>query len=259
MEVFMSKLTVTLVALAALIIGTVSINALTPSTAQAQAANCIDLTKPENITISWPDRKAKPGTVTVKSAQKLPACKDGTIWFSAFSLPTNYDNSGWFGVDPSGKSHPTSYPQKATAHTRIDVKAGAVLAKTVTVAEVNLCKTAAQYDVYYRKDKITDIKTEKGIFEHSGVSWAAGFVAVKETGKKCEPTPEKPTPVVTEPPKVTNPPVVETPAEVPVQPVAETPAEVTELPQTGIESTGIIAVIAALLTSGVVYLVRRNG
>lgn len=259
MEVFMSKVTVTLVALAALIIGTISINAITPSTASAQTANCIDISKPENIKLTWPDRKAKPGTVTVKTAKDLPVCKDATLWYSAFTLPTNYDNSGWFGVDPSGKSHPTSYPQKATAHTRIDVKAGSKLNKTVTVAEVNLCKTAAQYDLYHRKDKITDIKTEKGIFEHSGVAWAAGFVAVKETGKKCEPTPETPKPVVTEPPKVTNPPVVETPEEVPATPVAETPAPVTELPQTGIESTGIIAVIAAVLTSGAVYLFRRNG
>ena len=59
MEVFMrNTVLVGLLAAAALLVSTISINVLTPSTTQAQAANCIDLTTPENISINWQDRKA---------------------------------------------------------------------------------------------------------------------------------------------------------------------------------------------------------
>lgn len=228
MEVFMRKFTFAFFGIAALLISTFTIATVTQPT--ASAATCVDITKMENLNISFPDKTGTPNKVHIETKQDLPVCKDTTVWFSSYILPQNYDNSGGFGYD-----YPTSYPQKAASHTRIDVKAGAKLNSDYTVPAVDLCKSAAQYDIYQRSQQIDDIKTAKGIFEYSDVTWAKGNVVIRDLSNRCNETPVTP----------------ETPS-------TPTPQPPVELPKTGVETPLAIAVLLGTLAYGVVYFVRRG-
>jgi hypothetical protein len=229
MEVFMRKFTFAFFGIAALLISSISLASATQTTAQAAA--CIDISKYENMQISWPSLSASPNTVKVQTMQDLPACKDATLWLSAYTLPQNYDNSGGFGFN-----YPTSFPQKAAGHTRIDVKAGEKLNNTFTVPAVDLCKSAAQYDVYMRPTPVTEILTGNGIREYKDVSWARGEVIKRDMSDRCN-TPETP----------------ETPT--PETPKTETPVE---LPHTGVETPLLVALLVGTLAYGAVYFVRRG-
>ena len=229
----MRKFMFALLGIATLVVSTLTMATLTQST--AQATNCVDISNFSNMEITWPNRDTEPGTVHIKTKQALPVCKDKTLWFSAYTLPQNYDNSGNFGFD-----HPTSFPQASFAHTRIDVKAGRVLNATYTVAEADLCKSAAQYDVYSRTHKIDEILTGNGIREYKDIDWAKGVVIKRDLSDRC--TPEVPvTPVTPETP--------ETP---------ETPPAPVELPKTGVETPLLYALLIGSLTYGAVYLARRG-
>jgi hypothetical protein len=230
MEVFMRKFTFGLLAIAALLTSTFSVATFAQAQTSAQAATCVDVSNYDNVKITWPNLGSAPNTVTVQTKQDLPACKDGTVWLSAYTLPQNYDNSGGFGFD-----YPTSFPQKAAGHTRIDVKAGQKLNNTYSVPAVDLCKSAGQYDVYMRPTPVTEILTGNGIREYSDVSWARGEVIKREMGDVCKPT-------------------------TPVTPVTPTPTPPTpvELPKTGAEAPILIALLVGTLAYGAVYFVRRG-
>ena len=228
MEVFMKKFTFAFFGIAALLISSFTVATFTQPT--AQAASCIDVSNYDNMQVSWPNLSSAPNTVKVQTKQDLPACKDGTIWLSAYTLPQNYDNSGGFGFD-----YPTSYPQQSAGHTRIDVKAGEKLNNTFTVHAVDLCKSAAQYDVYMRPTAVTEILTGNGIREYKDVSWARGEVIKRDMSDRCK-TPETPV-------------TPETPA---------TPTTPVELPKTGIETPLLVALLVGSLAYGAVYFVRRG-
>lgn len=226
MEVFMRKLMFTFLGIATLVISALTVATIAPSS--AQAATCVDVSKFENMNVTWTNRDAKPGTVHIKTTESLPVCNDATLWLSAYTLPQNYDNSGEFGFD-----HPTSFPQSSFAHTRIDVKKGSVLNKTYTVAEADLCKSAAQYDVYHRPKQIDEITTGNGIREYKDVAWAKGVVIKRDMSDRCTP-------------------------ETPVTPVTpETPAAPVELPKTGVETPILVALLVGSLAYGAVYVARR--
>lgn len=144
----------------------------------AQAETCLPNTASSFETV-WPDRANKPGEAIVRA--KGPLCQDVTVWFSSYTLPKNYDNSGVFGG-------PTSYPQARFASTKIVMKKGAASEQTVRVEEPNLCETAAQFDIYPRDQEITTITDKGGIFSY-GVPWATGFVVKRDQSKCPPPTP----------------------------------------------------------------------
>lgn len=232
----------------------------TSNLSSTSASQCVDLNVSSNVKVHWADTANKPGTVTV-SSNGLPACADTTLWFSSFTLPKNYDNSGVFGAD-----HPTSFPQKGFAHTKISVKAGQVLNGTYTVSQPDVCQAAAQYDVYARDTAVSYIPDAKGVMQ-SGTKWAWGFVVKKldSTDAACKvETPKTPTPTTPKTPTPT-PPAKTTEAPVPTvvkQAAAEAPAAqpaqtVSELPHTGLETIFAPVLGAGAVAAAAAYAVRR--
>ena len=234
------------------------------SSMTTSASQCADLNDINKVKVHWADTANKPGTVTV-SSNGMPACADTTLWFSSFTLPKNYDNSGVFGAD-----HPTSYPQKGVAHTKISVKAGQVLNGTYTVTEPNRCETATQFDVYNRSSAVTSISTAKGVLEPGDTKWAWGFVVTKlaasDAACKVAETPKTPTTPKTTTPTPTK--TIETktsaPAPTPtaVKQAVETPAvqtaqTVNELPHTGLEMLFAPVFGTGAAAAATAYAVRR--
>lgn len=235
-----------------MIVGASLFTFITPQN-NVSAASCVDTTKNGSVKISWKS------TSTVQVSTNGPACNDDTLWLSSFKLPVAYnsDNSGWFGTDPNGVKHPTSYPQTAFKHVRITIKAGQVLNQTASVSLPNLCETAAQVDLYHRKDALSSVKTDGGVYENGDVNYASGFV-VKYQPELCK-TKETPTPKpLPKPDPILDP--------LPVMPAAQTVATptketVAELPQTGAARTLILmfggGAAAAIITEAIIRFRNR--
>lgn len=174
----MKRITSIVLAAASLVGLSAAVLNFTAPTSTVQAQTCLPNVA-SSFETTWPDRANKPGEAIVRA--KGPLCQDVTVWFSSYTLPKNYDNSGLFGG-------PTSYPQARYASTKIVMQKGTTGEQTVRVKEPNLCETAAQFDIYPREQEITQITDKGGIFSY-GVPWAVGFVVKRDQSKCPPPTP----------------------------------------------------------------------
>ncbi len=209
MKSFISKtIATTVIGVAMAISATAVVSADTVATNAA----CVDGTKRSNLSVTWNSNSS----VTVKTIGDKLLCADTKLYFSSYTMPDNYDGTGFGG--------PTSYPQQLFKTETTVLKAGTTGKTTLNVAIPEACKNM-QIDLYYGPE-ITTV-TAAG----HGVQYISGKVLSK-TADSCEvpvtpvvPTPEAQTPATPAP-------------EVTVVAPAQT------LSNTG-TNTGVIAALAA--------------
>lgn len=185
------------------------------SPANAQDQLCVDGSTRDNFISTW----QADDTVSVQTKSGKPVCEDVVMYFSSYTLPASY-NGERFG------DNPTAYPQQLYHATKFTITKNQTASGVVTVAMPDLCKTAAQVDVYLGPE-ITVVGADG--HQGRGVRGTNGnnHIVAKKT---CV------TPTVT-----TD------------EPVAVT----TELPKTGSGSVLGIGLVASVATAGASYLRRR--
>lgn len=206
-------------------IGTGSVASATTST-----NSCINGSNRSSFVTTWTGKSS----LTVKTKNNAPLCNDVTLYFSSYTLPKNYDGTGFGG--------PTSYPQQIFASTHQVFAKGSNGPLTFAVDSPAKCENI-QVDLYYGPE--IKVVTSSG----HGSQYIDGKLYKKEVDT-CE-TPVVETPVTPETPTTPEAeiPVTETPA-----PVAET----VELPHTGAGLSGVVtAFTLAAFTYVGVLLVRK--
>lgn len=180
-------------------------------------STCVDGTKRSNLSVTWNANDS----VTVKTVGDKALCADTKLYFSSYTMPDNYDGTGFGG--------PTSYPQQLLKTETAVLKAGTNGKTTMTVKIPESCKNM-QIDLYYGPE-IT-VVTAAG----HGAQYISGKVLSKTTST-CAVVP----PVVPQEEAQTP----ATPA-----PVVVVAAPVTTLPSTGMGAGMVLALAGTMVVAG---------
>ncbi len=200
--------------LAATVVG----GSATASADTTNTAACVDGKARANLSITWNSNSS----VSIKTVDDKLLCADTIVYFSSYTMPDNYDGTGFGG--------PTSYPQQLFKSVSTTLKADTNGKDTLNVPTPDACKNM-QIDLYYGPEVTT--VTAAG----HGVQYISGKVLSK-TADSCDvpvtpvvPTPEAQTPT--------------TPA-----PQVTVAAPVQALPSTGLNFGGVMALAGATVVAG---------
>ena len=202
---------------------------------------CIDGKIQQNLKFEYEtDRQLGYTAVAVTTLNDMPLCDDIDLFFSAYTMPDNYDGNGFFG-------NPTAYPQSVFSSVGLKLEKGTNGGSVAILELPELCKNV-QTDLYYGPE-ITTVGPEGHGTQNidSKVYLAEGNC---EEGGNGGVTPPVEPPVTPTTPEVTIPETVTpgrgqigaTPVATPV--AAQTPAY---LPETGTVNPFMGLVYVALL------------
>lgn len=103
---------------------------------------CINGNVQQSLEINFPNS----GQATIATNDGAPLCDAVTLYFSSYTMPSNYDGRGFFPVP--GIANPSAYPQTIFSSTHVTLPAGYDGTKSLSIDMPNSCNNT-QVDVYY--------------------------------------------------------------------------------------------------------------